>query len=305
MQKSDWSEKKKDLLIRQKWTLQGKVLWAITNLEIFVTQMRGIENVYVSFSGGADSLVVLDIARRFVNKNILAVFCNTGQEWPEVVRFVKTIPNVQIIRPRKNLQQIYALTGFPLIGKEQSHNIRQAQTLNHNTATYKKVTGNGKFSIPQKYRYLINKPYSISEKCCYYLKKAPFHRYEKETGRRPILGMLANESRLRETTYLRRQGCNSFVRTKESSWPLAIWTAEDVWEYIRHNNIPYCKIYDELEERRTGCVACGYGVTTCPVKLFPLYRKYPNLYKQILRLKNKNITYREALRDSGMILPDE
>lgn len=33
------------------------------------------------------------------------------------------------------------------------------------------------------------------------------------------------------------------------------WTGRDVWEYIRSNNLPYCKLYDE-GFKRIGCVLC-------------------------------------------------
>lgn len=301
---SDWHALKENLHGLQRATLEDKVFHSITVLERFCEKI-GTGNVYVSFSGGADSLVCLHLARTFIDKNIKAVFCNTGQEWPQVVKYVKQFDNVDIIRPRYNIKQVFEKTGFPLVSKEVSSYIRKAQTLNHDTATYKKVMGTGKFSLPRRWRFLADKDYRTSEKCCYFLKKAPFHRYEKETGKKGILGIMASESRLRELTYFRRGGCNSFSERRTACWPIATWTTKDVWDYIRHNKLPYCDIYDELDDKRTGCVCCGYGVTLCPSKLNTLYRLYPHLYLQILKLKNNNIEYRTALKDSGMILPDE
>lgn len=43
-----------------------------------------------------------------------------------------------------------------------------------------------------------------------------------------------------------------------SSWmcnPLVAWTAEDVWEFTRSRELPYCGLYDEGFER-LGCVGC-------------------------------------------------
>ena len=57
--------------------------------------------VYISFSGGKDSTVLLDIVRQ-VYPNIVAVYCDTGLEYPEIKEFVKTIPNVKIIRPKSS-----------------------------------------------------------------------------------------------------------------------------------------------------------------------------------------------------------
>jgi len=44
-------------------------------------------NVYISFSGGKDSTVLLHIARS-IYPNIKAVFIDTGLEYPEVRSFV-------------------------------------------------------------------------------------------------------------------------------------------------------------------------------------------------------------------------
>ena len=51
--------------------------------------------VYVSFSGGKDSTVLLHLARTTKYcENIPAVFCDTGLEYPEVREHVKSVDNV-------------------------------------------------------------------------------------------------------------------------------------------------------------------------------------------------------------------
>lgn len=37
--------------------------------------------------------------------------------------------------------------------------------------------------------------------------------------------------------------------------PIIYWTNEDVWGFIRQNNMPYCSLYDE-GFKRLGCVGC-------------------------------------------------
>ena len=39
--------------------------------------------------------------------------------------------------------------------------------------------------------------------------------------------------------------------------PIFYWTSDDVWEYIRSNDLPYCKLYDEGYDR-IGCILCPY-----------------------------------------------
>lgn len=74
-------------------------------------------DVYVSFSGGKDSTVLLDIARNLY-PDIEAVYCDTGLEYPEIKEFVKTFQNTTIIRPKYNFKQIIDKYGYPLISKE-------------------------------------------------------------------------------------------------------------------------------------------------------------------------------------------
>lgn len=107
-----------------------KLLQALPlNVKISKTQQRirewvehyGEDGVYVSFSGGKDSTVLLDIARKMY-PGIEAVFVNTGLEYPEIVDFVKQHENVTILRPKKNFRQVLAEYGYPVISKNVSHN---------------------------------------------------------------------------------------------------------------------------------------------------------------------------------------
>ena len=113
--------------------------------------------------------------------------------------------------------------------------------------------------ISKKWLKMVDSGFKISEKCCDVMKKEPFHRYQKETGRMPITGVMARESRTRERDYL-RYGCNSFdSKTNPMSKPMAFWMEKDIWDYIEKYNISYSKIYD-MGEKRTGCMFCMFGV---------------------------------------------
>ncbi len=67
-----------ELKYRQSWTLEQKIDYAVGVVSTFMDRVH--HKIYASFSGGKDSTVMLDIIRRFVNKNTPAVFCNTGNE---------------------------------------------------------------------------------------------------------------------------------------------------------------------------------------------------------------------------------
>lgn len=199
-----------ELEARQKWTLNQKIDHAVGTVEAFIAKTG--KTPYVSFSGGKDSTVLLDLVRRFVDKDIKAVFCNTGNEYPEIVRFVRSTENVTIIRPEITFKQVISGYGFPLISKEQAHGIRQAKTtksekllsIRLHGSDPKKGYRSGK--IAGRWQFLIKERFDVSEQCCEYLKKRPFARYNRETGEVPILGVMAGESDLRKRQYIRRGG---------------------------------------------------------------------------------------------------
>lgn len=103
--------------------------------KIQIMQTRIIEwyqhyngNVCVSFSGGKDSTVLLHIARQ-IYPNIPAVFSNTGLEYPEIQRFVKSWGDVDIVTPSMNFGQVISTYGYPLIGKEVAEAIYYARRI--------------------------------------------------------------------------------------------------------------------------------------------------------------------------------
>lgn len=103
--------------------------------KIQITQTRIIEwyqhyngQVCVSFSGGKDSTVLLHIARQ-IYPTIPAVFSNTGLEYPEIQRFVKSFDNVDIVTPSMRFDDVITTYGYPLIGKEVAEAIYYARRL--------------------------------------------------------------------------------------------------------------------------------------------------------------------------------
>ena len=79
----------------------------------------GLDGVYVSFSGGKDSTVLLTIAREMY-PDIKAVFIDTGLEFPEIREFVKTWDNVDWVKPKLTFKQTVEKYGYPFISKEVS-----------------------------------------------------------------------------------------------------------------------------------------------------------------------------------------
>ena len=72
-------------------------------------------------------------------------------------------------------------------------------------------------------------------------------------GRRVITGIRWGESTKRAGRRM-VEVCMT-DKTKAFIHPIIDWLDEDVWEFIRTRNIPYCKLYDE-GNKRIGCLFC-------------------------------------------------
>lgn len=179
----------------------------------------------------------------------------------------------------------------------------------------------------EKYKFLLDAPFDISNKCCNVMKKDPCHRYEKETGRKAIIGTMAEESQLRTQKWI-QNGCNGFQMAHPVSTPLSFWRENDILQYIVENNLSICSIYGDIVEdfgeqidgqmdlsdfglcektkkykttgcKRSGCSACGFGchINTKGEKgrFEQLRETHPGLYNLLDVCKNNGMTFREAI----------
>lgn len=308
-----------ELKERQGWSLEKKIDHSLGAIEQFYQRLDG--KVYIGFSGGKDSTVLLWLARKLY-PDIKAVFVNTGNEYPDIVRFVRQTrekgANIDIIYPKLRPKEVLGKYGFPLVSKVCSEQIK---SIRHNPNSVKSLQAldmlpddlKVKFTVPRvlpyKWRWLIDEDFDTSNMCCEKLKKEPAHRYQKETGRSAILGIMADESRSRTLDYLHRAGCNVFSERNNSSHPLSIWTEQDIWDCIEKYGIEISDIYKKGAVR-TGCMFCGYG---CQFKddtrLKLVYDLYPKMYDMFMNYENNGCKYRDALRKvldiNGLKLPDE
>lgn len=296
--------------------------------------------VYISFSGGLDSTIMAYVVCQAymqyrLKGTIPLVFSDTGTEFPEIREFVKEytewlkrqFPELDIqlvvIRPKTNFKMVCEKEGFPIISKENATKIRKLRHSNLSDK-YRNYLLNGdergKFGmLAKKWQYLANKEetiFDISEKCCDILKKEPFKRYFKETGRYPFIGITQDESFMRENKY-NHTGCNVYDGNTIKSQPLGFWTKQDVLRYKDEKNIPICSIYGEVEkncqgiyyltgEPRTGCVLCGFGchLEKGKNRIQRLGDSESSAHKAMyewgMQLENNGITYKEALIQCGI-----
>lgn len=223
----------------------------------------GEEGVYIAFSGGKDSTVLRHLVKEVCGfKNVPGVFSNTGLEYPEIVQFVKTFDDIEIVYPEMNFRQVIEKYGYPFITKQVSKRlyewdnaIKKGRDLK-DTEAYKEFHGEKyiqKDGMPQikslhnkaKWLFMTEAPWSFSHKCCDEIKKKPMEKYGKKTGRVPITAEMACESINRANNWI-HYGCNAFDAKKPKSTPLVFWTEQDILLYIKKYNLEIASVYGDI-----------------------------------------------------------
>ncbi len=271
---SELSDKQK-MQQRQSLPLEQKVIMTKKRIKEWCEHFD--YDVYMSFSGGKDSTVLMHIIKSMGIK-IPFVFSNTGLEMPEIVDFVRKQEGVIEIKPKKNFKEVWDLVGMPIGSKKVARQIRTLKAgPTGNGDTYKLydegITSEGhsapSWKIPAKWRKLVNSEFNFSEQCCDYLKKEPIKTFEKENSLvgRGITAVMASEGGYRSAL----TQCNTYEGNSAKSHPMLFWTDDDVWEYIKTRNVEICSVYYDREvefngekitiagEKRTGCMFCGFG----------------------------------------------
>lgn len=300
-----------DLKAMQSWDLSHKIQVSKARIIEFVEKFD--DKIYVSFSGGKDSTVLLHIVRS-VYPNAVAVFIDTGLEYPEVRQFALSRDNVVVVKPEMNFRKVIETYGYPIISKQEAAKIRKLRHSNLSDR-YRNYLLNGdergKYGmLAKKWQYLIDAPFDISEKCCDIMKKKPAAKFERETGLKPITGVMACESRLRLKNWL-DYGCNMFDAKHIKSNPLSFWTEQDILRYIKEYNLEYASVYGDIiedengnltttGEHRTGCVFCAFGchLEDNPNRFQRLKETHPKLYDYCMRENGLNM--REVLNYIGI-----
>ena len=110
---------------RQSLPLEAKIELSKIRIREWYEHFEG--QVYVAFSGGVDSTVLLDLVRS-IYPDVPAVFCDTGLEFPEIRQFVKTFDNVEWLKPKMNFKDVIEKYGYPVVSKEQANYIYEFRT---------------------------------------------------------------------------------------------------------------------------------------------------------------------------------
>ena len=302
-----------DLRQYQSLPLSAKIIMTQRRIRAWYDYWDG--QVYVSFSGGKDSTVLLHLVRELY-PDVEAVFVDTGLEYPEIRQFVKTFDNVTILRPEISFVEVIKKYGYPMISKNVSGTVDQARKNiadgRTDTIRVQKIRGalvrsDGKKSLfnCQKYEPLLSTDFLVSNVCCDIMKKKPVKAYGKQTGKKPMTAQMADESKQREAKWL-QNGCNGFDMKSPISNPMSFWTEQDVLQYIKENNLPIASVYGDVVYKgtdgnlydniigngnltttgstRTGCIFCGFGchLEKSPTRFERLKQTHPRQYEYCL-----------------------
>lgn len=184
--------------------------------------------------------------------------------------------------------------GYPMLTKEQSMALSRYMLTEHEYVRQYRLHGkidpvSGKKltagKIANKNHELIYAPFWFTEKCCEYMKKAPLMKYEKKTGRVPITGERAAESKDRRMQYL-KHGCIVFDQKKQKVMPIGFWSDQHCKEFALKYNMEYAPEYGDIVEvdgklqftgeSRTGCDICGFGIEADPERFHRMHEENPN-----------------------------
>ncbi len=191
-----------------------------------VNTIRGIANqkeyrdstVYVSFSGGKDSLATLDLTRKALKQPIKVFFANTGIEFPETVEFARRFCRENNIE----LVEVEAKEAF-----------------------WENLPS---FGPPAKdFRW-----------CCKVCKLAPINAVMEECSRSGNKCLTVDGKRKYESFARARiapKEENPFIPGQVSLFPIRNWRAIEVWLYIYYRKLEYNPLYDQGFER-VGCWLC-------------------------------------------------
>lgn len=243
---------------------------AIKRLQTFEPE----EGYFLAFSGGKDSVVVKALAD-MAKVKYDAHYAITSVDPPELVQFVKTFPDV--IRERQYWKKdgLYHKKGDPIT----MWNL-----------------------IPEKKM----PPTRIARYCCAYLKES------QGEGRFVVTGVRKAESARRaknrgglETAEKKSQRRDIYdpdnptpemfyhckVHSRRVLNPIYDWTTEEVWEFIKEYNVPYCELYDK-GYTRLGCIGCPMATHNAEE-----LEKYPKFKQAYIRAFQRIVDNMDGIRN--------
>ena len=239
--------------------MQAKINEAIVSLR----ECEPPEGYYLAFSGGKDSIVCYDLLIKSGVK-FDANYNSTTIDPPELLRYMKeNYHKVKWHYPiykgkPTNFYKLLILKGLP---------IRQQRWC---CEVLKEKGGMGRLMI-DGVRAAESHKRAKREKFEYFMNKYFHKKYKDQDVSQDVLDKLLEKGRAKKIIHI-----------------IFDWTDQDVWDYIKINNLPYCKLYDQ-GWKRIGCIGCPMASEkqrTKEYECYPIIKR--NIIKAIKYSKDNN-----------------
>jgi phosphoadenosine phosphosulfate reductase len=223
------------------------------------------EPYYLCYSGGKDSDCIRILASLAGVKHDI-VNNHTTVDAPETVRYIRSIPNIQIEYPKKTMWQLIEEKGMP-----PTRLVRYccSELKEHGGKGRVKVTGvrwaeSAKRAESSGLVKVIGKPKTVE-------------RIADEMGldgRKSLQGGYV----LNDDNDASRRFVEMCYRTTSTMVnPIVDWSDEDVWEFLKHYGCKSNPLY-ECGYKRIGCIGCMNASCANRKRAFAMYPKYKENY---------------------------
>lgn len=232
--------------------IEHTLFGTIDKVQISIDRLKAFEPkdrpYWLAFSGGKDSCVILELAK-MAGVKFEAHYNVTSVDPPELVRFVKKAhPEVSFDIPHdKNGNPI---SMWSLIKK---YTMPPTRILRYCCRSLKESSGKGTITITGvRWAESVNRTANQGAVTITGKGANKIPEVQAATFTQSVRGgVVLND----DNDEVRRAVEVCFRTRKTLVNPIIDWSDEDVWEFIRKYNVPYCGLYDK-GYKRLGCIGC-------------------------------------------------